>query len=96
MLLADSGLVAVLMVVFEPKSLYVVWRAIALAEIPYASALSYTKELIAYIEAHLATPRVFSLTGRETDLLPCYNAMLMETFTKWKRWDSEAVSTGVA
>jgi len=81
-LLEESELVHELTSSFERKPLYAVWRVIALSEIPFTSSLNYTKEVIEYIVDNLATQNGFSLTGKETDILPCYNAMLIEAFSK--------------
>lgn len=84
-LLSSSDLVRELTSTFERKPLFAIWRLIALSEIPYASSLKYTEQVIEYIESHLATPSGFSLTGKEVDLVPCYNAMLVEAFSKLER-----------
>ena len=80
--LRHSDLVRSLTTSFERKPLYAVARILALSEIPYTCTLDYTNQIIEYIEKHLSTPAGFSLTGKETDLLPCYNAMLVEAFSK--------------
>lgn len=81
-LLNSSQIVAELTSSFERKPLYAVWRIIALAEIPFAKELEYTAQLVEYIQNYLSTPYGFTLTGKESDLIPCYNAMLLEAFSK--------------
>ncbi|MDR1539388.1 MAG: hypothetical protein LBU32_15595 [Clostridiales bacterium] len=81
-LLRDSELVLRLTSEFQPKPLYAIWRIVALAEIPHSYTLDYTKGVVEYIERHLATESGFTLTGKAADLLPCYNAMLLEAYSK--------------
>lgn len=81
-LLASSELVAMLISEFKEKPLYAIWRIIALSEIPYAGSLEYTKRIIDYINVNLHTPYGFSLTGKADDIVPCYNAMLIEAYSK--------------
>ncbi|MCX7709931.1 MAG: hypothetical protein N2484_08765 [Clostridia bacterium] len=90
-LLSSSQLVNELTSTFEKKPLFAVWRMIALAEIPYSQRLVYTDQVIEYIQEFLATPYGFSLTGKENDMLPCYNAMLLEAFSKMGYEQAEAV-----
>ena len=93
--LEKSDLVRRLTEAFVPKPLYAIWRIIALSEIPFASTLSYTNYVIEYIEKHLTTQAGFTLTGKETDLLPCYNAMIIEAFSKLGRGDAPSVKNAV-
>lgn len=94
-LLRNSDLVRNLTISFERKPLYAIWRIIALSEIPYASHLVYTSQVVEYIKEHLSTPSGFSLTGKETDLLPCYNAMFIEALSKLGRAETSAVQSAV-
>lgn len=95
-LLNSSQLVTDLTSAFEKKPLYAIWRIIALAEIPYTIKLDYTVQVVEYIQKYLATPCGFTLTGKESDLLPCYNAMLLEAFSKLGYTQLEAVQNAVA
>lgn len=95
-ILRSSPLVGKLTASFVHKPSYAVWRIIALAEIPYAKELEYTHQVIEYINDNLATPSGFSLSGKENDLLPCYNAMLLEALTKLGYEDSDQVRNAVA
>ena len=81
-LLSSSELVQSLTKDFSKKSLFPIWRILALAEIPFAGRLKYTQDLLDYIEKTYATAEGFSITGNNKDLLPCYNAMLVEAFSK--------------
>ncbi len=94
-LLRDSDLVRNLTTSFERKPLCAIWRIIALSEIPYAYTMDYTNHVIKYIEKHLSTPSGFSLTGKEAGLLPCYNAMLIEAFSKLGRAETPTVQNAV-
>ncbi len=93
--LAKSELVARLTGAFDQKPLYAVWRMIALSEIPYASTLAYTSQLFEYVNRHLASSDGFTLTGKGSDLLPCYNAMLIEAYSKLGRADAPTVQSAV-
>jgi len=94
-LLRESELVCELTSSFMKKPLYVVWRIIALSEIPYASTLEYTNQVIEYIVENLSTPDGFSLTGKASDLLPCYNAMLIEALSKLGQAETPVVQNAV-
>ena len=93
--LRDSDLVRELTSSFERKPLYAIWRIIALSEIPFTSSLDYTNQVIEYIVVNLATTDGFSLTGKAADLLPCYNAMLIEALSKLGQAESSAVQNAV-
>lgn len=80
--LSASKLVLRLTIEFIKKPLYTIWRIIALSEIPYTNRLEYTQQVIEYINKYLTTPSGFSLTNKEDNILPCYNAMLAEAFSK--------------
>ena len=90
-----SDLIRCLTKEFIPSPLYAVWRITALSEIPFASSLSYTNRVVEYIENLMVTKNGFTLTGKETDLLPCYNAMILEAFSKLGRTDTVSVKNAV-
>ena len=94
-LLNVSELVKELTSSLVEKPLPAVWRIIALAEIPYAGLLDYTKKLVNYIFENLSTPSGFSLTGKEADILPCYNAMLVEALSKLGYGNYQAVQNAL-
>ncbi len=81
-LLSSSELIRSLTSEFSKNSLYSIWRLLALSEIPYAGRLKYTQNLMEYIEKAYTTSEGFSITGKSADLLPCYNAMLIEAYSK--------------
>ncbi len=58
------------------RTLFYVWRLLALSEIPYSENLPYTKALLRKIFSTMGTESGFSITGKAEDLLPCYNAMV--------------------
>ena len=94
-MLASSELVQTLTAPLSYKSLSPIWRFIALAEIPYSFRLDYTQKLADYVDKIFATEVGFSLTGKPDDLLPCYNAMLIEAMSKLGQADRLSVKTAV-
>lgn len=94
-LLSASDLTKKLTSDFIPKPLFAIWRIIALSEIPFAGHLPHTVQVLEYIEQHLSTPYGFTLTGKADDLLPCYNAMLIEAYCKLGFSDSNTVRSGI-
>lgn len=94
-LLHNSTLVKELTENHTPKTMFSVWRLIALSEIPYAERLPYTQNLIQWIYKHLATPLGFSLSGNEKQFLPCYNSMLISALCRLGRAEDEEVSNAV-
>lgn len=59
-----------------------IFALVGLAEIPYASQLPVTQSLIQYVEKTIATSDGFSYTGKAEDIVPCYNAMLLEAYVR--------------
>ena len=94
-LLNSSNLISDLVSELVEKPLYAVWRITALAEIPYTAELKYTKRLIKYIRKNMFDGEGFTLSGKKTDLLPCYNAMLAEAFSKLGFADADFVKRSV-
>ncbi len=94
-LLSTSELIQALTQDFSKNSLFPIWRILALAEIPYSGRLKYTQDLVAYVEKTYGTPDGFSITGKNVDLLPCYNAMLVEAFSKLGLADLPEVKNAV-
>lgn len=80
--LQESPLLQKLTADFAEQPLFAVFRLMGLCEIPYAERLPYTQRLIRYINGHLATPEGFSCLGGEQELVPCYNAMLLEAYCR--------------
>ena len=64
--------------VFLEKPMFAIWRIIILSEIPFLIKLEYIKRVVDYdyIEEFLGISSGFTLIGKGTDLLPCYNGML--------------------
>lgn len=62
-----------------------VWRLLALCEIPHAGKLPYVAALIDYAEEQMATDAGFSVYGTISELMPCYNAMLLEAYVRLGR-----------
>ncbi|MDF2840593.1 MAG: hypothetical protein K0Q99_1365 [Clostridia bacterium] len=81
-LLYSSELIQSLTSEHSKNSLFPIWRLLALSEIPYAGKLKYTQDLMQYVEKTFATSDGFSITGKSEDILPCYNAMLVEAYSK--------------
>lgn len=94
-MLASSELVRTLTEPLSYKSLSPIWRIIALSEIPYSLRLDYTKKLADYVDENFATEIGYSLTGKSNDLLPCYNAMLIEAMSKLGQADRPSVKNAV-
>lgn len=71
------------------KPLGKIFALIGLAEIPCAEKLPFTQELIAFVNQHLATSEGFSFTGKMEEIVPCYNAMLLEAYCRLGLGESE-------
>lgn len=59
-----------------------IFALIGLAEIPYSYELSFVKKLIGSINDNVATDQGFSYTGKMEDIVPCYNAMIFEAYSR--------------
>jgi len=94
-ILNESKIVSELTADLTDKSLFYVWRLIALSEIPYAEHLEYTKSLINKIYEKLTTPYGFSLSGDEKMFLPCYNAMVVSALCRLGRAKDNEVKIAV-
>lgn len=81
-LLSESRIVKKLTSDWEENHLFNIFRIICLSEIPYIKKLDYTKKVIEYIKKNLATAQGFSYTGEVAMIVPCYNAMLLESFVR--------------
>ncbi|MCA9536227.1 MAG: hypothetical protein KC593_21225 [Myxococcales bacterium] len=93
--LASSRVVARLTRKPVDSGLPLVWRLLALSEIPFASRLPYTQAATARALWELATPEGFSYTGRVADIVPCYNAMLVTALCRLGHGDDPRVQAGV-
>lgn len=81
-LLEQSKIVQTLKSNYEENALFNLFRLICLSEIPYAERLSYTSDILSFVSKHLSMPEGFSYTGNANDIVPCYNAMLLEAYTR--------------
>lgn len=81
-LLTQSALVQKLTADFHERPLFVIFRLVGLAEIPFIERLPYTQKLLRYVEQNLGTPQGFSYTGSMEDIVPCYNALLLEAYVR--------------
>lgn len=59
-----------------------IFALIGLAEIPYSNELEKTKELVSFVNEQIATSKGFSYTRNVQDIVPCYNAMLLEAYCR--------------
>lgn len=62
--------------------LAMVWRLIALSEIPFSQQHVYTQELVGRTLQHLYTGAAFALDGKNDSILPCYNGMLVRALIR--------------
>ncbi|SBV96723.1 conserved hypothetical protein [uncultured Eubacteriales bacterium] len=81
-LLSQSALVGKLTADFVGHPLFAVFRIMGLSEIPYIERLPYTQKMIAYINQNIATAHGFSCLGGVEEIVPCYNAMLLEAYCR--------------
>lgn len=72
-----------------------IFRVLCLSEIPYVIQLPYTQKVVSYISNHLALAEGFSYTGKSDDIVPCYNAMLLEAYTRLGKADSQEVQNAL-
>ena len=88
-MLADSLLVSKLTQEYEPKHLFNIFKLVGLSEIPFIERLPYTQKVLRFINKNCATELGFSYTGKIADIVPCYNAMLFEAYTRMGLHESE-------
>lgn len=81
-LLQESALVGKLTANYLEHPLFAVFRIMGLSEIPCVERLPYTQQLLGYIDTNLATPEGFSCLGSVKEIVPCYNAMLLEAYSR--------------
>ncbi|MEY8352993.1 hypothetical protein AALB39_06480 [Lachnospiraceae bacterium 54-53] len=81
-LLNQSALVGKLTEDFVDHPLFAVFRVMGLSEIPHIERLPYTQKMIAYINRNIATAEGFSCLGGVEEIVPCYNAMLLEAYCR--------------
>ncbi len=81
-LLSESELVGKLTGDFVGNPLFAVFRVMGLSEIPHIERLTYTQRMIDYINRNIATSEGFSCLGGVKEIVPCYNAMLLEVYCR--------------
>lgn len=82
-LLHKSQLIGKLTGDFLEHPLFAVFRVMGLSEIPYIERLPYTQKVIDYINQRVATAEGFSCLGGLEEIVPCYNAMLLEAYCRF-------------
>ncbi|MBS7577750.1 hypothetical protein HOY36_09365 [Enterococcus sp. MMGLQ5-2] len=63
--------------------LSLIFKLSALSEIPYSSRLPEVQVLIEMLKEKASTGQGFSYTGHVDDIVPCYNAMVLEAFARF-------------
>lgn len=81
-LLSQSALVRKLTADFVDHPLFAVFRVMGLSEISYMERLPYTQKMVDYINRNIATKQGFSCLGGIEEIVPCYNAMLLEAYCR--------------
>lgn len=81
-LLGQSKLVEKLTADYLEHPLFSVFRIVGLSEIPHVERLPYTQKLLRYINRDVSTKEGFSCLGGVKELVPCYNAMLLEAYSR--------------
>ncbi len=81
-LLSQSRLVGKLTADFVEHPLFAVFRIMGLSEIPYIERMPYMQKMIAYMNRSIATTEGFSCLGGVEEIVPCYNAMLLEAYCR--------------
>ena len=82
LLLSESELVSKLTGDFVDNPLFAAFRIMGLSEIPHVEKLPYTQNMIDYINRNIATSEGFSCLGGVKEIVPCYNAMLLEAYCR--------------
>ncbi len=90
-LLKESKIIGKIFNVSNNTNLTRIFQLVGLAEIPYSDRLAKTQEIIKFIDKNLATDKGFSYTGQEDGIVPCYNAMLLESYVRLGLKDSKEV-----
>ncbi len=94
-LLSSSDLIFEITSQSTTKPLPMIWKLIALSEIPYSSRLAYTQHLIQTVEHTLFTGYGFALSRKKQDMVSCYNAMVIESLCKLGYAHLDSVKKGV-
>lgn len=75
--------------------MFAVFRIMGLSEIPYVERLPYTQKLLSYINQNIATSEGFSCLGGIKELVPCYNAMVLEAYCRLGMAASDEAQTAL-
>jgi len=94
-LLEKSILVKKLTGKIKEDPMFLIWRIVALSEIPHSNQLPYTQKIINLIINILGSSVGFTLTGKKENFLPCYNAILIKAFCKLGLHLDETVKNGI-
>lgn len=94
-LLTSSQLIDKLIREWIEHPLFVVFRIVGLSEIPYSETLPYTQNLLSYINRKIATEDGFSCLGGKEEIVPCYNAMLLEAYCRLGLSQSQQVKNAL-
>ncbi|MFV0529438.1 MAG: hypothetical protein ACK5MN_12095 [Lachnospiraceae bacterium] len=81
-LLLASPLIQKLTSAFAVQPLSATFRLLGLSEVPHIETLRFTQDLLAYGNETLATGEGFSCLGGIKEIVPCYNAMLLEAYSR--------------
>ncbi|BAE81835.1 hypothetical protein [Desulfitobacterium hafniense] len=95
-LLSQSALVRKLTTDFVDHPLFAVFRIMGLSEIPYMERLPYTQKMVDYINRNIATAQGFSCLGGMEEIVPCYNAMLLEAYCRLGLADSKEAQAALS
>lgn len=87
-LLTESLIVKKLTKDWVDNPFFAIFRLLCIAEIPYAQRLPYTQNLLDYVTQRIATQEGFSYTGTVEGIVPCYNVMLLEAYTRLGKAES--------
>lgn len=95
-LLSQSALVGKLTADFMDHPLFAVFRVLGLSEIPHIERLPYTQKMVDYINRNIATAQGFSCLGGIEEIVPCYNAMLLEAYCRLGLADSREAQAALS
>ncbi|BDD11918.1 hypothetical protein FUAX_43500 (plasmid) [Fulvitalea axinellae] len=94
--LDSSELFQRLLTDFEETSLSLLHRLIQLSEIPFSQGYKSVQEWRDKLADTTFCGSGFSLTGKEDDLLACYNAMISTVLIRLGYQDAERINQGVS
>ncbi len=95
MLLNESKVISKLTDDYEEKHFFNLFRLICLSEVPYSEKLVYTQKVITYVSKYLFVEEGFSYTGKINNIVPCYNAMILEAYTRLGKATSKEVQNAL-